>query len=235
MLRRLRIIELATATLVICGSSSDGFTGNESIRHPSQTSTSLVQTSATVDSTVSVGNLHGQSSCFMPLLQNDEDYIAPRIVQIAGAYPGVDAETYLSLTSEPPAELGQWSYDFSDPGGPQLGTVALPGTASVYETEDPVALIADHFSLGVRLPEELVDPVDLVVLCDRARRTFAERKFLVLELVERPGVLTIAAFQSKDEMPLGAKILGHVTLTQIPWLPAMQKRRSGFSEEDDLF
>ena len=29
-----------------------------------------------------VGNLHGQSSCFLPLLQNDEDYIAPRIVQV---------------------------------------------------------------------------------------------------------------------------------------------------------
>ena len=29
-----------------------------------------------------VGNLHGQGSCFLPLLQNDEDYIAPRIVQV---------------------------------------------------------------------------------------------------------------------------------------------------------
>ena len=29
-----------------------------------------------------IGNLHGQGSCFLPLLQNDEDYIAPRIVQV---------------------------------------------------------------------------------------------------------------------------------------------------------
>jgi hypothetical protein len=29
------------------------------------------------------GNLHGQGSCFLPLLQNDEEYIAPRIVQVS--------------------------------------------------------------------------------------------------------------------------------------------------------
>ena len=31
----------------------------------------------------SVGNLHGQGSCFLPLLQNDDEYIAPRIVQVS--------------------------------------------------------------------------------------------------------------------------------------------------------
>lgn len=33
--------------------------------------------------TSSVGNSHGQGSCFLPLLQNDEEYIAPRIVQVS--------------------------------------------------------------------------------------------------------------------------------------------------------
>jgi hypothetical protein len=36
----------------------------------------------TMSNSGTVGNLHGQSSCFLPLLQNDEDYIAPRIVQV---------------------------------------------------------------------------------------------------------------------------------------------------------
>ncbi|EJK54498.1 hypothetical protein THAOC_25870, partial [Thalassiosira oceanica] len=35
--------------------------------------------------------------------------------------------------------------------------------------------------------------------------------------------------------PRGARILGQVTLVQIPWLPVMMKKRSGFSEEEDLF
>ena len=115
-----------------------------------------------------------------------------------------------------------------------MGTVALPGMASVYETDDPVVLIADHFEMGVLLPDKLVDPVDLVVLCDRSRTHFAERKFLVLQLQGSTEV-TIAAFESKGEVPEGAKILGHVTLVQIPWLPAMQKKKSGFMEEDTLF
>ena len=28
------------------------------------------------------GNLHGQNSCFMPLKQMDQDYYAPRIIQV---------------------------------------------------------------------------------------------------------------------------------------------------------
>jgi hypothetical protein len=156
-------------------------------------------------------------------------------IQIAGAYPGVDVETYLALSSEPSAELGQWSYDFSDPDGPQMGTVALPGMTSVYETEDPVVIIADHISLGVTLPPAVTEPVDLVVLCDRARTTFAERRFLVLELEDAPGEVTIAAFESKGEMPANAKIRGQVTLVQIPWLPNMTKKKSGFMEDDELF
>ncbi len=116
-----------------------------------------------------------------------------------------------------------------------MGTVALPGMTSVYETEDPVVIIADHISLGVQLPPAITEAVDLIVLCDRARTHFAERKFLVLELDDNPGVVTIAAFGSKMEMPPNAKILGHVTLVQIPWLPNMQKKKSGFMEEDELF
>lgn len=36
-----------------------------------------------LDSTANAaGNLHGQGACFLPLLQNDDEYIAPRIVQV---------------------------------------------------------------------------------------------------------------------------------------------------------
>eukprot|EP00956_Cyclotella_meneghiniana_P015762 scaffold24459_cov75-Cyclotella_meneghiniana.AAC.3 len=189
-----------------------------------------------LEGTITEGNLHGQGACFLPLLQNDDEYIAPRIVQIAGAYPGVDIPTYLSLTSEPPAELGQWSYDFTDPEGPQLGTVALPGLSTVYETVDPVAIIAESNALGVSVPNMGDAVVDLIVLCDRSRRNWQERKFLVLDMDgSGQGELQIGAFVQKDEIPAGAKILGHVTFVQVPWLPGMQKKRSGFSEEDELF
>src|SRR6056300_771079 len=55
----------------------------------STTTTVLHSSSAT-----SGGSLHGQDSCFMPLKQLDQDYFAPRIVQIAGAYPGLTKEDF---------------------------------------------------------------------------------------------------------------------------------------------
>jgi hypothetical protein len=50
--------------------------------HPSRTSPSS-SSSSTLGSTLNAaGNLHGQEACFLPLLQNDDEYIAPRIVQV---------------------------------------------------------------------------------------------------------------------------------------------------------
>ena len=32
------------------------------------------------------GNLHGESACFLPILQNDDEYIAPRMVQVCTCF-----------------------------------------------------------------------------------------------------------------------------------------------------
>jgi hypothetical protein len=179
------------------------------------------------------GNLHGQNNCFIPLNQLDQDYIAPRIIQISGAYPGLTREEFFAVSSEPPAEQGQWTYDFSDPDGPQLGTVAIDGTNLVAAWEDPVAIIAEHTSLGITLPAVIKDPVDLIVLVDRAKPTFAERKFL---LIDTPGSgLTIGAFPSKVDLPDGAEILGQVEMVQVPWLPSMAATKTGFLEADEYY
>ena len=107
--------------------------------------------------------------------------------------------------------------------------------ASVYETEDPVAIIAENTSIGVQLPN-INETVDLIVLCDRSRTHWQERKFLVLDMEGNgAGELQIGAFTEKSDVPVNAKILGHVTFVQIPWLPGMQKKKSGFAEEDELF
>jgi len=179
------------------------------------------------------GNLHGQESCFLPLQQLDQDYYAPRIVQIAGSYPGLTKEDFFAVSSEPPAEVGQWMYDFSDPEGPQMGTVAIEGRNSIGSCEDPVVIIAEHPSLGVELPPVIKDPVDIVVLVDRAANTFKERTFLVLE--KPSSGLDIRAFEAKTDLPEGSQILGQVVLVQIPWLPSMKPTKSGFMEEDEYF
>mmetsp|Transcript_12361 Transcript_12361/g.18116 ORF Transcript_12361/g.18116 Transcript_12361/m.18116 type:complete len:218 (-) Transcript_12361:54-707(-) len=182
---------------------------------------------------LAAASLHGDSSCFLPLQQLDQDYFAPRIVQIAGSYPGITPEEIKAVGSEPSPDVGQWSYDFSDPDGPQLGTVAVEGSEKSHSAEDPAVIIAEHTSLGVDLPAELEDPVDLIVLVDRAKTTFAERKFLVLDTPDN-GV-TIGAYNTKSELPANSSILGQVLLVQIPWLPCMKNTKSGFMEEDEYF
>lgn len=181
----------------------------------------------------STGNTHGQNSCFLPLQQLDQDYYAPRIVQIAGSYPGLTAEDIGAVTSEPAPEPGQWTYDFSDPEGPQMGTVAIQGSTVVYECDEPIVIIAEHFSIGVELPAAITDPVDLVILVDRAKTSFKERKFLVFDV---PGAgVTIAAYPTKKDMPDNAIILGQVEMVQIPWLPSMESTKTGFMEADEYF
>lgn len=179
------------------------------------------------------GSLHGQDSCFLPLKQLEMDYDSPRIIQIAGSYPGLSRQDFLAVTSEPSSPKGQWTYDFSDPDGPQLGTVALEGSPVVAGCQDPVVVIAEHPSLGVQLPSEIDGSVDLVVLVDRAKNYFGERKFLVVD--DPSNGISIAAYGSKAELPNGAEILGQVDLVQIPWLPAMAPTKTGFMEADEYF
>ena len=137
------------------------------------------------------------------------------------------------MTSEGTPEPGQWSYDFSDPDGPQLGTVAIESSNVVACCEDPVVIIAEHTALNVPLPEVLKDPVDIVVLVDRAAKRFAERRFLVLDV---PGKgLVIGAFPTKQELPQEAEIIGQVVLCQVPWLPCMKPTKTGFLEADEYF
>jgi hypothetical protein len=179
------------------------------------------------------GSLHGQNSCFLPLKQLEQDTYTPRIIQIAGSYPGLTREEFFSVSSEPAAAQGQWTYDFSEQNGPQLGTVAIDGSNTVAACEDPVVIIAEHFALGVELPKAITEPVDLVVLVDRAKARFGERKFLVLDV---PGEgISIRAFNSKTELPDGSEILGQVELVQIPWLPSMAPTKTGFLEADEYF
>eukprot|EP00978_Attheya_sp_CCMP212_P033189 scaffold132929_cov72-Attheya_sp.AAC.1 len=69
-------------------------------------------------------------------------------------------------------EPGQWTYDVSDPEGPQMGMVAIEGSLVVYGCDEPIVIVAEHFSIGVELPVEIADPVDLVILVDQARMPF---------------------------------------------------------------
>jgi hypothetical protein len=184
----------------------------------------------------SSGNLHGENSCFLPLLKLDQDYFYPVIVPIAGTYPGITKDELQAVSSVNFPEQGQWNYDFSDPEGPQLGTVSIPGAPVVYNCVDPVVVISEHTKLGVELPKSITEPVDLICLVDRSRNYFEERQFLLLDVPGNvDGSLLIAAFSAKKDIPEGSTIVGHVVQVQIPWLPAMKSTKTGFMEEDEYF
>lgn len=66
-----------------------------------------------------------------------------------GVYPGLTAQELLAPASTEAPAYGMWAYDFSDPEGPQMGTVALPASALVHACIDPVVVIASNDALNI--------------------------------------------------------------------------------------
>jgi Rubisco Assembly chaperone C-terminal domain len=205
---------------------------------PRRRSTQLsLSASSDVPLTTDAGNLHGSNACFLPLQQMEQDTYMPRIVYIAGGtYPhDLTAEQVLATPRAPEAPpLGQWTYTFSEDEDEAAATVALEGSNLVASCGDPVVIIAEHESLGVKLPKAIQEPVDLLVLVDREKPYFSERKFLVLSLPEGDGI-SIAAYHTREAIPAGATILGQVDQVTIPWLPSMAPTKTGFLEADEYY
>ncbi len=123
--------------------------------------------------------MHGTGSRFLSVTQLKGDELMPRIIQIAGAcargravpvpchvrssplptktthptppgvYPGLTVQELLAPTSTESPSYGRWAYDFSDPEGPQMGTVALPASSLVHACVDPVVVIANNDALNI--------------------------------------------------------------------------------------
>ncbi|KAG5178195.1 hypothetical protein JKP88DRAFT_225645 [Tribonema minus] len=172
--------------------------------------------------------LHGTGSRFLPIVQIGAREHYPRTVCIAGAYPGLTAEDIAAPTSGEPAEQGTWQYDFTDPEGPQMGTVALPGGDTVTDLIDPVIIVAASDSLGISLPQDATTEVLAVV--DRAEVDFQEGKFFVWQAPDKSVIIR----WFKQE-PQGYQCLGRVVFVHVPFLDVMKKPSSGFEEEMDDF
>uniref|UniRef100_A0A7S1B681 Rubisco accumulation factor 1 C-terminal domain-containing protein n=1 Tax=Corethron hystrix TaxID=216773 RepID=A0A7S1B681_9STRA len=171
---------------------------------------------------------------FVSLITMLEIHRKKKQLQVAGMYPGLTVSEFYGPSSDDAAETGQWTYDFSDPDGPQMGTVAFEGSPLVAATVDPVAVVCEHTSIGIPMPDILAEPVDVISLIDRSDKSFDERKFLVTS-TGPDSEISIGAYTSKKDMPEGSEIVGRVIMVQIPWLPCMQKKKSGFMEDDALY
>jgi len=84
--------------------------------------------------------LHGSASCFLPLDQLRDDLRWPRLLRVAGAYPGLTGD---ELAAPPacalPAANGQWNFEFPDPHGSDFGVARGPRPLPPAPSSDTVS------------------------------------------------------------------------------------------------
>lgn len=123
---------------------------------------------------------------------------------------------------------GSWHFDFSDPEGPQLGTVAMHPSNPVQLAEDPVVVVSTSGEMGISLSNNV--NAEILLMVDRADRHFVPNAFFAF--AEGDGSVTIRWQEQVEE---DQAVLGRVVFVTVPFLPAMKKKASGFLEEEDDF
>jgi hypothetical protein len=167
---------------------------------------------------------HGEGFKFMPTIKLDNDEYWPQILPIAGILGEMTQEELYAPAQVIKPEQGMWTYDFSNPDMPQLGTVAFPGSARLYYCADPVAVIATNEQLGLKL-EELVE---VIVVVDREDRDYdKENSFFLFS--DPSGDLSVK--WSDEGVPPGYQILGKVAVVSVPLTEAMKTANNMFEEE----
>lgn len=168
---------------------------------------------------------HGMRSRFLPIEQLDDQAFAPRIVQVAGALREISVADVMAVGTSQPAEIGMWQYDFSDPHGPQMGTVAVPGCEAIFNMEEPVAIVSPNDDLNIILPED--EEAEVLLIVDRVDRNFVNSKFFLWNTADG---LEVRFFES--EPPLGYECVGRVGLVVVPFVKTMAQTFTGFEEEE---
>ena len=142
----------------VISSSSIGYSSGSTNQRPSKSSFRMAGT---------LGK-HGENFKYLSIMKGRSSQNFPRTIPIAGMYPEVTPDDIMAPAQCPLMMPGQIAFDFSDPNGPQLGTVAVPGTDVMTFADDPVALVVHNSDLGVKLisPEgaecvAIVDRMDL--------------------------------------------------------------------------
>lgn len=170
--------------------------------------------------------MHGTGSRFLSITQLKGDELMPRIVPIAGVYPGITAQELMAPTSSESPSYGRWVYDFSDPEGPQMGTVALPGMALVHACASPVVVIANNDALGIDMMGD--HDIEAMVLIDRGDRYFQPSKFYAFAAPDDSVVI-----RWFDQVPEGWALLGKVHYVTMPWTAKTGTYKSGWMEVDE--
>ena len=108
---------------------------------------------------------HGENFKYLSIMKGKSSQHFPRTIPIAGMYPEVTPEDIMAPAQCPLIMPGQIAFDFSDPNGPQLGTVAVPGSDVITFADDPVALVVHNSQLGIKMIAP--DGAECVAIVDR--------------------------------------------------------------------
>lgn len=168
---------------------------------------------------------HGDGFKFIPIHQAKQLENFPRIVPIAGVFPDITPQDLLAPSPTLPVSKGSWTYDFSTPDGPQLGTVALPPSDHMTACVDPVAIISTNAALGIT---NLIVDVEVVLVIDRGNKAFKAETFFAWKSPANEVII-----RWSDKMLPGHEIIGKVVMCTVPWVEGMRGKKSGFIEDDE--
>lgn len=171
------------------------------------------------------GGGHGQNFHYLPVHRGSLEEHFPRIIPIAGVFPGITTEQLNAPYSSPAAPVGQWVYEFTDPEGPQLGTIALPGSTVMTDAVDPVALITNNTILGI----SCIEDVEMIAVVDRGEKDFYSGDFFLFKDMNTNEFF----IQWYEKLPPNhIEILGKIIQCAIPLTEKMKPVETGFLEDD---
>lgn len=168
---------------------------------------------------------HGENFKYLTVFKGKSSEHFPRTVPIAGMYPELTPEDVLAPAQLPLVMPGQFTFDFSDASGPQLGTIAVPGSDVLTFADDPVAIITHNSHLGIKSVSS--EGVEIVAVVDRADLKFNPDLFYIWRSPDN-----VVEMGSMDRIEEGYSILGRIILTMVPYVKGDSKPSTGFLEED---
>lgn len=170
--------------------------------------------------------LHGSGFCFMPLLQLTNDDQWPRVLRVAGEYPGLTAKELAAPPSTVEAAApGSWTFEFPDAYSSEFGMIAIPGYDLIRHSVDPVVVVAKSEALGLPLVKEQ----EVLVVVDRDDVEFDERAFFAY--ADADGRIVMRRFESQTS---DFSIVGKIILIQLPFDPSTQPKSGTWLEEGDV-
>mmetsp|Transcript_8997 Transcript_8997/g.12490 ORF Transcript_8997/g.12490 Transcript_8997/m.12490 type:complete len:217 (+) Transcript_8997:59-709(+) len=171
--------------------------------------------------------LHGSSFCFIPLEQLDSDLSWPRILRVAGAYPGVTVDEIKNAALPPaPGDKGNWIYEFPDTFGAEYGMIAVPGSDILDSCQEPIVLVASAQSLGLQLRNP---DTEVLCVCDRSQTDFSDRSFFAF--ADSNSNVSIGRF---DHFDASFEVLARLVLVFLPFDPSTMAKSGTWLEEGDV-